>query len=75
MKFNKGLSSTLLHGSVDQHILTIWQSGVSHNVLRPQIYGAKMKWSTSVVFLSTDQYRLILEIRPKRKILLFRECG
>ena len=73
MKFNKGRSSTLLHGSVNQHILTIWQSGVSHNVLRPQIYGVKMKWSTSIMFLSTDQSRLILEIRPKRKTLLFPE--
>ena len=32
-----------------------------------------MKWSTSIMFLSTDQSRLILEIRPKRKTLLFPE--
>ena len=32
-----------------------------------------MKSSTSIMFLSTDQSRLILEIRPKRKTLLFPE--
>ena len=38
---NKGLSSTLLHGSVDQCILTIWRSVVPDNVavVGRRIYG------------------------------------
>ena len=43
MQLNKGLSSTLLHGNVDQCILTIWWSGVPDNVaaVRLRIYGVK----------------------------------
>ena len=43
MQLNKGLPSTLLHGNVDQCILTIWWSGVPDNVaaVRLRIYGVK----------------------------------
>ena len=64
MQLNKGLSSTLLHGNVDQCILTIWWSGVPDNVaaVRLRIYGVKEEWSASFMFLLTDQSRMILGI-------------
>ena len=40
MQLNKGLSSTLLHGNVDQLILTIWWSG-NVTAVGPRIYGEK----------------------------------
>ena len=45
MQLNKGLSPTLLHGNVDQHILTIWWSGAPDNVAAvvPRIYGVKVE--------------------------------
>ena len=43
IQLKKGLSSTLLHGNVDQRILTIWWSGVPANVaaVGPRVYGVK----------------------------------
>ena len=49
MQLSKDLSATLLHGNVDQRILTIWWSGVPDNTASfgPRIYRVKEQMVSS----------------------------